>query len=361
MLCENHVTILRLLSEEVFDFSKESLTAAKADALKASLHTQLAGIFELFDFVLQAGSRPSLINATLQTLQRYVTWIPDSYIFETRLLETLILKYLPRAEFRVGTLQVLAEVGSLAKPAYDRVFEQLYLGVMGQLVRFLPSDVSLKRAYEDGSQADQLFLRHLALFLTGFFRVHAELLEPEPFRPVLLAGMGYLVQISDVSDTEVFKICLEYWLRLANDLYALEVTYNPTLPALGGQAGGAFPGIPGGTYVDPVTGQTRSAPLAGASSSASSANPRKKIYAEVLSRVREVMIAHMAKPEEVLIEEDDSGEIVRETTKDTDALAVYKVMKDTLVYLTHLDTQDTENIMLDKLAKQVRTGRNKSG
>ena len=27
-----------------------------------------------------------------------------------------------------------------------------------------------------------------------------------------------------------------------------------------------------------------------------------------------------------------------ETTKDTDAIALYKVMKDTLVYLTHLDT-----------------------
>ena len=40
-------------------------------------------------------------------------------------------------------------------------------------------------------------------------------------------------------------------------------------------------------------------------------NPRKAIYAEVLSRVREVLIGHMAKPEEVLIEEDDSGEIVR--------------------------------------------------
>ena len=33
----------------------------------------------------------------------------------------------------------------------------------------------------------------------------------------------------------------------------------------------------------------------------------------------------MAKPEEVLIEVDESGEIVREQTKDTDSIAVYKV------------------------------------
>lgn len=35
----------------------------------------------------------------------------------------------------------------------------------------------------------------------------------------------------------------------------------------------------------------------------------------------QVMINHMAKPEEILIEKDDTGEIVREQTKDTEALA----------------------------------------
>jgi exportin-1 len=261
----------------------------------------------------QAATKPALINATLLTLQRYVTWIPDRYIFETRLLETLIMKYLPRPEFRTNTLQVLTEVGSLVKPAYDRVFEQLYLGVMGQLVRFLPSDANLKRAYEDGSAEEQLFLRHLALFLSGFYRAHVELLEPEPFRPVLLAGMNYLVQISDVSDTEIFKICLEYWLRLAADLYQVEAQYAPTLPAMGVPMQG-MGGAPGDSF-----GGASGRPAGGVP------NPRKAMYAETLSRVREVMITHMAKPEEVLIEEDDSGEIVRETTKDTDAIAMYKV------------------------------------
>ena len=148
----------------------------------------------------------------------------------------MFVQYLPRAEFRVNTLMVLAEVGALCKPQYDRVFEQLYLGVMGQLVRFLPSDVSLKRAFEGGSPAEQLFFRHLALFLAGFYRAHVELLEPEPLRPVLQAGMAYLVQLTDVDDTEVFKICLEYWLRLATDLYTIEVRRRPLTRASDGAA-----------------------------------------------------------------------------------------------------------------------------
>ena len=77
------------------------------------------------------------------------------------------------------------------------------------------------------------------------------------------------------------------------------------------------------------------------------------MYTSILSRVRLVMISQMVKPSEVLIVEDENGEIVRETTKDTEALSQYKTMHDTLIYLTHLDYEDTENIMLEKLAFQV--------
>lgn len=38
----------------------------------------------------------------------------------------------------------------------------------------------------------------------------------------------------------------------------------------------------------------------------------------------------MAKPEEVLVVENEQGEVVRETIKNTDNLALYQSMKETL-------------------------------
>ena len=98
----------------------------------------------------------------------------------------------------------------------------------------------------------------------------------------------------------------------------------------------------------------------------------------------------MAKPEEVLVVENEQGEVVREFMKDTDSINMYKNMRETLgeyklshdnrrkymctisiaelmyhfiqlhllnllllVYLTHLDYADTENIMTEKLHNQV--------
>lgn len=47
-------------------------------------------------------------------------------------------------------------------------------------------------------------------------------------------------------------------------------------------------------------------------------------------QVRLVMISRMAKPEEVLVVENDQGEVVREFMKDTDSINLYKNMRETL-------------------------------
>ena len=53
-------------------------------------------------------------------------------------------------------------------------------------------------------------------------------------------------------------------------------------------------------------------------------------YGPVLSRVRFLLVSKMAKPEEVLVVENENGEAVREFMKDTDAIELYKLMRATL-------------------------------
>jgi len=130
-----------------------------------------------------------------------------------------------------------------------------------------------------------------------------------------------------VSEIEVFKACLEWWHHLAQDLYETESMMQvPRQPLMLG---------------------------AHSHQAAHMASPRRIFYGPTLSSLRRIMIYRMAKPEEVLIVEDENGEIVRETTKDTDAIALYKTMRETLVFLTHLGVDETESIMLEKLTRQI--------
>lgn len=75
-LCENSMHVLKLLSEEVFDFSRGELTQDKARSLKHSLNAQFRMIHELCTFVLLNTRRESLVRATLAALHAYLSWVP---------------------------------------------------------------------------------------------------------------------------------------------------------------------------------------------------------------------------------------------------------------------------------------------
>src|SRR5690606_31552176 len=112
---------------------------------------------------------------------------------------------------------------------------------------------------------------------------------------------------------EIFKICLEYWNRLVQELYEEMLQYpvaevSPILGLAGGQGGAPHPSL------------LTSLPL------------RKHQYSTVLSNLRQVLIEKMVKPEEVLIVENEEGEIVREFVRESDTIQLYKATRECLVY-----------------------------
>uniref|UniRef100_A0A7S3Q1F7 Importin N-terminal domain-containing protein n=1 Tax=Chaetoceros debilis TaxID=122233 RepID=A0A7S3Q1F7_9STRA len=330
VLCENNMQILKLLSEEVFDFSRDQMVTEKVKKMKESLNGEFSSIYHLCEFILEHSQRPSLLKVTLQTLQRFLTWIPLGFIFQTNLVDALLNKFFPEPMFRNDTIDCLTEIGNLAdlEPQYDVLFRKLFSGFLVKLGDIFTSETNLKPAFENGSEEDCTFIQRLALFLSGFLKAHLKIMETPESQQDLIKGLFYLVRVSEVPDTEIFRICLEAWHMLAHDLYNAEKNGNI------GSSGILNLSLNYGSG----NGNTSS---------------RKFMYGPVLTGARRVMIANMAKPEEVLIVEDENGDIVRETTKDTDVIAQYKTMRETLVFLTHLNCDDTESIMLSKLTEQV--------
>ena len=76
--------VLKLLSEEVFEFFEEAMVSAKVKKMKESLNNQFGKIFELCLFVLRAAENVQsvdLLKVTLETLERFTVWIPLGYLF----------------------------------------------------------------------------------------------------------------------------------------------------------------------------------------------------------------------------------------------------------------------------------------
>lgn len=332
--------ILRLLSEEVFDYSAEQMTSTKTRNLKTTMCAEFSQIFQLCTEILNTANQPSLIKATLETLLRFCNWIPLGYIFETPLIETLRTRFLEVPEFRNVTLQCLTEIGGLqtgapGQPTYEEQLVKMFTEVLTTISNIIPLTMDLKSTYPQSNSRDQEFIQNLALFLCNFFGMHLPLIENLPNRDFLTHGHYYLIRISQIDDREIFKITLDYWLKLVQELYEEMQSLplqdmNPLILGGGLQAGGA-----------PNPALLNNYPL------------RKHKYNEILSNLRVVMIEKMVRPEEVLVVENDEGEIVREFVKETDTVQLYKTIRECLVYLTHLDVVDTEQIMTEKLARQV--------
>lgn len=333
------MAILKLLSEEIFDFSAEQMTQQKTKNLKNQMCGEFSEIFQLCLEILEKAQKPNLIKATLETLLRFLNWIPLGFIFETTIIDILRNRFLEVPEFRNVTLKCLTEIAGLqVVEQYDHKFVNMLNIVMPAIGNFIPLSTNFKDAYENAGSQDQDLIQNLALFLSTFLTAHVRLIENQANRSVMLSAHFYLVKISTVEEREIFKICLEYWSKLVAELYE-EIQQLPI------------------TDMNPLTTLNISAGLAngGAAHPNLLANMplRKHMYSEVLSNLRVVMIEKMVRPEEVMIVENDEGEIVREFVKESDTITLYKSMRECLVYLTHLDVIDTEMIMSEKLARQV--------
>ncbi|OIW11138.1 hypothetical protein TanjilG_22945 [Lupinus angustifolius] len=356
-ICENCMAILKLLSEEVFDFSRGEMTQQKIKELKQSLNSEFQLIHELCLYVLSASQRTELLRATLSTLHAFLTWIPLGYIFESPLLETL-LKFFPLPEYRNLILQCLTEVAALQfGNFYDAQYVKMYSVFMGQLQSILPPTTNIPEAYAHGSNEEQAFIQNLALFFTSFYKAGFTFESWNPLKRIYLLCYWVLNILSTSHMWMILRcpfftfpdiclfhsvsltVCLDYWNVLVSELFDPNRSLENPAAAAGNMLGFQMPmmlPLPG--MVDGIGSQLLQ---------------RRQLYASPMSKLRMLMISRMAKPEEVLIVEDENGNIVRETMKDNDVLVQYKIMRETLIYLSHLDHDDTEKQMLQKLSKQL--------
>ncbi|KAK6058655.1 CRM1 protein, partial [Cooperia oncophora] len=323
-------------SEEVFDFGSQNLTQAKEQHLKQQFCGQFQEVFTLCITILEKCPANSIVEATLKTLHRFLSWIPVGYEVETDITQLLSENFLSLELYRVVTLQCLTEISMIQIEAEDNAYKEklcaMFCATIKEIGSLLGEGADLAAAYQKGSDQDQKFISCLAQFLVAFLKDHSALVETynSAFPQVTdyhKYAIELLLSISQVEDVEIFKVCLDYWCALTSELYRLNPFAPPSPPiAISFSCGGAAAG---------------------------KEHPRRKLYKEHLSNLRTIMISRMAKPEEVLVVENDQGEVVREIVKDTDSITLYKNMRECLVYLTHLDCKDTEQKMTDKLASQV--------
>ena len=69
------------------------------------------------------------------------------------------------------------------------------------------------------------------------------------------------------------------------------------------------------------------------------------VYPPILTEVKQIIFDNMAKPKEVLLSIDDNGEVEEEYVVDTENIALYETMRETLIFLANSNTDEMIQIV----------------
>ena len=146
-----------MLSEEIFEFSKNQMTSSQIKDLKQQMFEDFKTIFELCCMVLQTfatnpqGIKLSLIKSCLETLYAFLSWIPLYFIFTSNLIEIALLPLIDHNHFRNLTIKCLTEIVLIpitltneeeAKQSKDKLLV-LFSSFVQKINPIIPCDISL--------------------------------------------------------------------------------------------------------------------------------------------------------------------------------------------------------------------------
>lgn len=146
-----------MLSEEIFEFSKNQMTSSQIKELKQQMLEDFKTIFDLCCMVLQTftqnpqGIKLSLIKSCLETLYAFLNWIPLYFIFTSQLIENALLPLIDHNHFRNLTIKCLTEIVLIpitltneeeAKQTKDKLL-LLFSNFVQKISTIIPSDISL--------------------------------------------------------------------------------------------------------------------------------------------------------------------------------------------------------------------------
>lgn len=316
-MAENNLNLLRLVGEEVFEFGEKSLTSRWVERKKQALAQDFRFIMELCVMVIVNAQDTALLRAALATLEAYVPWMTPEVIFNEQVLQSIATLVVGDENVRVEAVRCLTEIcsagtsGGATGDQQVRLILETFKTALGHILNALPTTHSsvMERTvalYERGSLVDKEYISSLNLLVIAFLRHYYSNISYDDL--LLVTCHEMLVGMSNIDEKELFKSCVEYWWWLGDHLLR--------------------------------------APASAVKKNLMSKLPR------VLSDVRFVLIRRMAKPEEVIIVEEE-GELRREHVSDVEELQLYNLMRQTLVFLTNLDPKDTRNIMVDLMKRQV--------
>ena len=268
---------------------------SQAVKLANCLQEQAELIYSFLENVLTGTEESNLILAGLQTLKYFIKWINPSQIVETQVFEALCSSFLPQPDYTEEVLDLFYEI--FDSPQLPEEFSTIINQVFNMMVQAVNSYITSQQPFDFNSNLH--FSQILPMTLTVFLEKFGRFLEtPENLEQIQVV-LQWLLELMNVDDYDILQTCCNFWLVISRRCHQEQKTNQNQQTAL------------------------------------------TEIYAPALPHVRRSLIEKMQRPDDIIIVEDETGNLIREHRRNTQTLMIYSLMKECLVLLTSIDPDDT--------------------
>jgi exportin-1 len=365
MICANNLNILKELSQEIFTYSKNSLTSHEINELKDNFANEFKSIYEVCDYVAKAylanpqNVDKALVKSCLETLQSFLSWMPPYYVLLTDLLDVILLGLIKEKRFLISVMRCFEETFAMDlsymkddPELLPKVQEKLIISFglfLEAIMKIQPPQRSFeveRKSLQNREFKDlnffQIFTQTFAMSLSNFYKTHLNwikvwIVKQEAWYEItmrLRAGLAYMAALTEVRDSTLFKTVVEFWLFFIEDLWNLNsLTENE---ALNGR---------------PNFGKSNKNFLLNLSEPI-----EDKFLNELEGPLKEgvmFLVMRVPKPQEVLITIDEEGLPRREELANTENLIMYEMVRKILRTFAGKYYSDLRQIIHYKLDRQI--------
>jgi exportin-1 len=308
-ICENNLNIIHLIFDEISSTNNthQSSFLLKNYALfiKILKEIELLCYFVLSQKKLISTSCESLILITLNIFSKIFAIAPPNYTLEDNFLENFMF-LCTKNEIKNIFVDCLIEMINCPNILSTFLLSKLVKFFMLQFQEIISISLDIALIFKQSEQDLKYFIMNGIIFFLYFLKNWSFLIKDDvTFYGMFILINQLMLKISCIPNLEIYKICIEWWILLIEKIQNKELLI--------------FLNILKPTFFNDL-----------------------KI----------IIITRMAKPQEVLLIENEDGSIIREITCDTDSNALHSKCKEILIYLTKLSEESVILIILKKLSLQ---------
>lgn len=311
-LCQNSLKVIRMLVEEFTDFSENSMTTVRQAEMNFAFVNQFSLIHPVVLNALSSRDDDLIIEA-LNCMKTFLNVVDPEVIFTQDMINVLTNEFLPNPKFMIYCISIISII-----PSHHAIFDEsinsfitLFYAIIQCLSKIFINDNMFD--IETNSELTpssfiHIFITSMTKLLPPFILSCPTIEKSEPYALCLKWIFNITCQIQDESDNmDDFNDLVEFWHMVVRSLY-YEINSN---------------------------------------------HETNSVYYPFLSILRRFYLSRMVEPyiNNTRIDEDGIHYHRYDLTQEANT---YNLMRETLVFMHHIDSEDTLKAISEKL-EEIRS------